>query len=46
MIRLQRDVKEKSTKLVALQDKYSAMEEVSRMKILVYEICNINDLLK
>ncbi|KAL8619480.1 hypothetical protein ACOMHN_011831 [Nucella lapillus] len=31
MIKLQRDVKEKSTRLIALQEKYSAMEENTRV---------------
>ena len=31
MIKLQRDVKEKSTRLIALQEKYAAMEEVSTL---------------
>jgi hypothetical protein len=29
LIKLQRDVKEKSTRLIALQEKYAALEEVS-----------------
>ena len=39
MIKLQRDVKEKSTRLIALQEKYSAMEEVSRHLSVSWSVC-------
>ena len=39
MIKLQRDVKEKSTRLIALQEKYSVMEEVGSLLQTFHFVC-------